>query len=153
MQNLKSNVALDNERPQTVPLWLIALLAFLICGALWLLFPKTDLERRLATSQDESELSINYLSNLLRSDPDNQSLQALLQAKLQRQAEIQRAAEEASRHALPPAVAALWKQWQTLYSNYQEAEKLSSKSTHQIDQLRPAVMQSCRHCRPFHART
>lgn len=144
MPNLKSNVALNNERPQAVPLWLIALLTLLICGALWLLFPKTDLERRLATSQDESELSINYLINLLRSDPNNESLQALLKAKQLRQMEIKRAAEEASRQALPTAVEALWKQWQSLYSDYQEAEKLSAKSTHQIDQLRPAVMQALR---------
>lgn len=101
MPNLKSNVALNNERPQVVPLWLIALLTLLICGDLWLLFPKTDLERRLATSQDESELSINYLINLLRSDPNNESLQALLKAKQLRQMEIKRAAEEAQ----PPGTA------------------------------------------------
>lgn len=38
----------------------------------------------------------------------------------------------------------MWKQWQSLYSDYQEAEKLSAKSTHQIDQLRHAVMQALR---------
>ena len=144
MQNLKSNAVRAHERPTTIPLWLIALLTVLICGALWLLFPKTTLERQLADTRDESELSMNYLINLLRSDPDNERLKALLKAKEQRQIEIKRAAEEASRHALPSAAEAAWKKWQDLYTNYQEAEKLSSKSTREIDLLRPQVLEALR---------
>ena len=144
MQNLKSNAVRAHERPTTIPLWLIALLTVLICGALWLLFPKTTLERQLADTRDESELSMNYLINLLRSDPDNERLKALLKAKEQRQIEIKRAAEEASRHALPSAAEAAWKKWQNLYTNYQEAEKLSSKSTREIDLLRPQVLEALR---------
>lgn len=144
MQNLKSNAVRANERPTTVPLWLIALLAILMCGALWLLFPRVDLERQLANTRDESELSMSYLTNLLRSDPGNERLQALLKAKELRQMEIKRAAQEASRHALPHAAAAAWKQWQELYTDYQNAEKLSAKSTRQIDLLRPQVLDALR---------
>lgn len=144
MQNLKSNAVRAHERPATVPLWLIALLAAMICGALWLLFPKMDLERQLANTRDESELSMSYLTNLLRSDPGNERLQALLKTKQLRQMEIKRAAQEASRHALPSAAASAWTQWQELYTDYQEAEKLSSKSTRQIDLLRPQVLDALR---------
>jgi hypothetical protein len=78
--NSKRNAG-GSERPVTVPLWLIALLAVLIGGALWMLFPKQDLERRLSVTGDDSELSYNYLSNLLKSDPGNENLRALLKAK------------------------------------------------------------------------
>ena len=143
MPNSKPNVA-RSDRPTTIPLWLIALLAVLISGALWLLFPKESLERQLANTLDDSELSLNYLTNLLKSDPGNEHLQALLIAKQQRQIEIKRAAEEASRQVLPSAAEMAWKRWQELYVRYQEAEKLSSKSTRQIEQLRPEVLQALR---------
>ena len=143
MPNSKPNVA-RSDRPTTIPLWLIALLAVLISGALWLLFPKESLERQLANTLDDSELSLNYLTNLLKSDPGNEHLQALLIAKQQRQIEIKRAAEEASRQVLPSAAEIAWKRWQELYVRYQEAEKLSSKSTRQIEQLRPEVLQALR---------
>jgi acyl-CoA synthetase (AMP-forming)/AMP-acid ligase II len=88
--NSKRN-AVRSERPTTVPPWLIALLAVLIGGALWMLFPKQALERRLADTADDSELSLNYLSNLLKSDPGNERLQALLKAKQQRLEAIKQA--------------------------------------------------------------
>ncbi|QXL85863.1 tetratricopeptide repeat protein [Comamonas sp. NLF-1-9] len=49
----------------------------MVGGSLWLLYPRQDLERRLATSGD-IELSIAYLHNLLRSDRDNAQLRLLL---------------------------------------------------------------------------
>ncbi|CAM4047506.1 tetratricopeptide repeat protein [Comamonas aquatilis] len=143
MQNSKSNVV-RSDRPTTVLLWLIALLAVLIGGALWLLFPKADLERQLANTQDDSELSLNYLTNLLESDPDNEHLLSLLKAKQRRQIEIKRAAEVASTQLLPDASAAAWSHWGGLYSRYQEVEKYSSKSTRQIEQLRLEVLGAIR---------
>ncbi|WP_417282330.1 hypothetical protein [Comamonas sp.] len=143
MQNSKPNVA-RSDRPTAVLPWLIALLAVLIGGALWLLFPKADLERQLANTQDDSELSLNYLTNLLESDPDNERLLSLLKAKQQRQIEIKRAAEVASTHVLPDASEVAWSRWESLYSRYQEAEKFSSKATRQIEQLRLEVLEALR---------
>ena len=45
-------------------------MAAMVCVALWLLYPRQDLERRLSDTT-ESALSLSYLNNLLRSDPDN----------------------------------------------------------------------------------
>lgn len=69
--------ALRAERPVVAPDWLIALLTALVCVALWLLYPREDLQRRLAGVED-SELSIAYVINLLRSDPGNPGLRLLL---------------------------------------------------------------------------
>ena len=72
-----SSTALLTERPALAPGWLIALLAAMVCAALWMLFPRQDLERRLSETT-ESALSITYLNNLLRSDPENPRLRLLL---------------------------------------------------------------------------
>ena len=68
------------ERPILAPAWLIALLASLVGGGLVLLYPRQDLERRLATSMDSADvaLSVSYLHNLLRSDPGNTRLRVLM---------------------------------------------------------------------------
>ncbi|MFN4326053.1 MAG: tetratricopeptide repeat protein [Azonexus sp.] len=65
------------ERPLLAPGWLIALLAAIVGLALFLLYPRTDLERRLAAMPDTA-LSAAYLTNLLRSDPNNPRLRLLL---------------------------------------------------------------------------
>lgn len=68
------------ERPILAPAWLIAVLASLVGGALVLLYPRQDLERRLAASVDSADvaLSVSYLHNLLRSDPGNTRLRVLM---------------------------------------------------------------------------
>ncbi|WP_083651067.1 tetratricopeptide repeat protein [Azonexus hydrophilus] len=86
------------ERPLLAPLWLIALLAAIVGVALFLLYPRTDLERRLAETPDTA-LSASYLANLLRSDPDNPRLRLLL---ARRQAEIGKTME--ARATLQPAL-------------------------------------------------
>jgi len=65
------------ERPFLAPVWLIALLAAIVGLALFLLYPRTDLERRLAANPDTA-LSAAYLSNLLRSHPNHPQLRLLL---------------------------------------------------------------------------
>ena len=65
------------ERPQLAPTWQILTMVVIVCLALWLLYPRQDLEKRLARS-GETALSIAYLDNLLRSDPDNPQLRLLL---------------------------------------------------------------------------
>ena len=65
------------ERPVLAPDWLVLAMAAMVCLALWLIYPRQDLEKRLA-GLAESELTNAYLSNLLRSDPDNPHLRLLL---------------------------------------------------------------------------
>ena len=107
-----------------------------------MLFPKQALERRLADSADDSELSLNYLSNLLKSDPGNERLQSLLKVKQQRIEAMRQAQEEALRQALPSAAAQAWDRWQTLYQRYLETKQRGHGSDGQVRQLAPAVMQA-----------
>lgn len=141
MPNSKRN-AERAERPTTVPAWLIALLAVLIGGALWMLFPKRDLERRLSDNRDDSELSLNYLNNLLKSDPGNAHLQSLLQAKQQRIEAIRQAEEDARKQAVPSAATLAWERWEALYQRYVEAEKQGHRSAGEAQQLAPQVIEA-----------
>ena len=141
MPNYKRNAA-RVERPTTVPAWLIALLAVLIGGALWMLFPKRDLERRLSDTKDDSELSLNYLNNLLKSDPGNEHLHDLLKAKQQRIAAIREAEEEARKQAIPSPAMLAWEHWETLYQRYMEAEKQGHRSAGDAQQLSAQVLEA-----------
>jgi len=109
------------ERPVLAPGWLIALLALLVGGALVLLYPRQDLERRLSDTTDTA-LSVSYLNNLLRSDPENPRLRLLL---AQRQAAQGDALD--ARATLQPALEsgneelrreALWVLWELSYAEW-----------------------------------
>lgn len=110
------------ERPRLAPAWLVLLLLALVGGALWLLYPRQNLEQRLAGS-GESELATNYLSNLLRSEPDNPRLRLLLA-----QRQITQGETHSALATLQPALAAddpalrreaLWTQWELGWYEYQ----------------------------------
>lgn len=133
-----SSTAPHAERPVLAPGWLIVLLAAMVCVALWLLYPRQDLERRLAETT-ESALSLNYVDNLLRSDPHNPQLRLLL---AQRQMANGDAAN--ARATLQPALDstdaqihrdALWVLWDLTYTEFQrtpekdEARRTSLKET------------------------
>jgi len=116
-------------RPVLAPPWLIGVLSAAVCGALWLLYPRQDIERRLA-SAGETELSNNYLLNLLRSDPDNPHLRLLL-AKHQ----IARDDTVGAHATLQPALdstdpalrkEALWTQGELLYREYQDTPETNA---------------------------
>lgn len=116
-----SSSARPAERPLLAPLWLIVLLAAIVGLALFLLYPRTDLERRL-TEMPDTELSAAYLANLLRSDPENPRLRLLL---ARRQAEMGKPAE--ARATLQPALAtsdaavrqeAHWVEWELNQREY-----------------------------------
>ena len=77
LQRKSSSTARHADRPVLAPAWLITLLASMVGGGLWMLYPRQDLERRLAEAT-ESALSVAYLHNLLRSDPQNPQLRLLL---------------------------------------------------------------------------
>lgn len=124
-----SSTALHAERPVLAPGWLIALMAAMVCIALWLLYPRQDLERRLSDTT-ESALSLSYLNNLLRSDPDNPRLRLLL---AQRQMANGNAAD--ARATLQPALDssqpeihrdALWVLWELTYTEYQRTPEKDS---------------------------
>jgi polysaccharide biosynthesis protein PelB len=124
MQPSKLSVQ-PTERPVLAPYWLLVLLATGVAGALWLLYPRQDLERRLSEAGNDSALSANYLHNLLRSDPHNPRLRLLL-AKEQGQTE----ALDTMRDTLQPVLSskdpdlarqALWLLWETTYRSYQKA--------------------------------
>lgn len=109
------------ERPVLAPGWLIALLAVLVGGCLLLLYPRQDLERRLAETTDTA-LSVNYLQNLLRSDPDNPRLRLLLAQRQIAQGDVLDA-----RATLQPALEssnadlrreALWALWELSYAEW-----------------------------------
>ncbi|GKS85201.1 tetratricopeptide repeat protein [Acidovorax sp. SUPP1855] len=117
-----SSSAQPAERPVLAPSWLIALLASMVGGGLWLLYPRQDLERRLSETTDIA-LSVAYLTNLLRSDPDNPRLRLLL---AQRQIAVGEMAD--ARATLQPALDssdpelhrdALWSLWDLSYAEYQ----------------------------------
>ncbi len=141
MPNSKSD-ARRAERPTTVPAWLIALLAVLIGGALWMLFPKRDLERRLSDSKDDSELSLSYLANLLKSDPGNENLQNLLRAKQQRLEAIRKAEEDARKQAVPSAASQAWDRWQGLYGRYLQAQAQGGRAQGDAAVQAPVVLQA-----------
>ncbi|WP_370681121.1 tetratricopeptide repeat protein [Comamonas sp. GB3 AK4-5] len=110
------------ERPQVAPLWLILLLAGLIGCALWVLFPRKNLEQRLQSSQANIDLSESYLRNLLRSDPDNVELQDLLQ-RVEKAKALRLAAD-----ATPASKAdqAAWADWETSYAQFQKSSSQNS---------------------------
>ena len=112
------------ERPVLAPHWLTILLAGMVVSALWLLYPRQDLERRLASAQDDSALSTAYLNNLLRSDPDNPQLRLLLAQRQAAQGEV-----EQVRKTLQPATEsndqrlhrdAVLTLWDATYNKYQK---------------------------------
>ena len=146
LKHRSRSTAGTTERPYLAPAWLIALLATIIALALFLLYPRTDLERRLAATPDTA-LSAAYLSNLLRSDPDNPRLRLLL---AQRQLEI--GDLENARITLQPALTAKdkavsqrahWVQWQLTEQAYlqlpedagNERQKLLGMLTRQLYEL------------------
>ena len=109
------------ERPVLAPGWLIVLMAGMVGGALWLLYPRQDLERRL-TAADDSALSLAYLENLLRSDPQNPRLRLLLA-----QHQVGLGDLSPARATLQPALdssdeelhsEALWTLWELNYADF-----------------------------------
>ncbi|MFY3386427.1 tetratricopeptide repeat protein [Paracidovorax sp. MALMAid1276] len=112
------------ERPVVAPPWLIALLAGLVGGGLLLMYPRQDLERRLAASTAGTDiaLSVVYLRNLLRSDPGNAELRLLLVRQHMRLGEY----PEARAALLAPLVSEdervlrerAWLEWELDYAEY-----------------------------------
>ncbi|MBS0506543.1 MAG: tetratricopeptide repeat protein [Proteobacteria bacterium] len=116
----------------------------MVCGGLWLMYPRQDLELRLATS-GESELATAYLDNLLRSDADNPRLRLLLA-----QRQIAHDDTASARATLQPALAspdqalrkeALWAQGELLQREYQHALE------HHTDQRQAAFQALQQHIR------
>lgn len=103
------------ERPQVTPFWLILLLAVLIGCALWVLFPRKNLEQRLQSSPGNIDLTESYLRNLLHRDPDNTTLQDLLQ-RIEKTKGLHQAASASPSNEADHAA---WKVWEASYTNFQ----------------------------------
>lgn len=77
------------------------------------MYPRQDLERRLLASSSDSSLSLAYLKNLLRSDPNNPMLQQLLAQRVaEDEARKQKEAELANRQPSP------WTRWRDAMDSY-----------------------------------
>lgn len=135
------SAAQHTERPTLAPLWLLLLMGGLIVVALILIYPEQNLIQRVVKAP-ESELSSAYVTNLLRTDPDNPRLH-LLQAE---QA-LERGNLTALRQALDPVLAAddpvlhreaVWLLWQ---ASRLEFKKLSTKGSTQLQAVRQQLEQ------------
>lgn len=113
--------ARSTERPFLAPFWLIMLLGGIVSIGLVFIYPQRDLVRRV-TEAPESQLSSAYLSNLLRSEPNNPQLRLLLARQQLHQGETNLA-----RITLQAALAspdatlhrdALWLLWQVAEVEY-----------------------------------
>ena len=104
------------ERPRLIAPWLIMLTAALLLVVLALIFPfKALVERIIATNRDDP-LTLSYLHNLLRTDPQNPELRLVLARRQLSAGDL-----AAARDTLQPVVAAadsevrgdgLWLLWQ-----------------------------------------
>ena len=142
------SAARPTERPLLAPYWLTILLTGMVCVALWLLYPRQNLERRLASAQDDSALSTAYLINLLRSDPNNPQLRLLLAKHQAQQGEL-----EQVRNTLQPAINSTDMQlhreaeltlWKATYKQYQQTpakDKTTRDTLHQDLLQQLAVIQ------------
>lgn len=126
--------ALAPERPQVASAWLILLLAGLVGSALWVLYPRHDLERRLQDTQGNIELTEAYLRNLLRSEPDNSQLQALLERIEQTKAQMQV-------EPLTPAQEAVQEAWNTWDASYALFQRTAPRDQTARDSARTASLQ------------
>lgn len=130
------------ERPVLAPDWLVLAMAAMVCLALWLIYPRQDLEKRLA-GLAESDLTNAYLSNLLRSDPDNPHLRLLLA-----QRQIAHGEVTLARHTLAPALAAsdpelrrqaLWAQWELALYEYNNLPASADQRQAQSQSIRQQI--------------
>ncbi len=125
------------ERPKVAPIWLILLLAGLVGSALWVLYPRDDLEQRLQATHGNVELTESYLRNLLRSEPDNAQLQALLQRIEKEKSQQQLAVQTTPPTALQQAQQDAWKDWEASYLQFQQtAAKTPQREAQRLDAVR-----------------
>ena len=107
------------ERPQVAPVWLVLLMAGLVGGALWALYPRDDLQARLQAPSSDVQLSEAYLRNLLRNDPDNAELKAMLDRLIQAQGTSVTASVGSA--LITPETPSSWSVWESSYVSFQNA--------------------------------
>ncbi len=121
LQRRSGLAARPSERPFLAPLWLILLLAGIVIIGLIFIYPQRDLIRRVSEAP-ESQLSSAYLSNLLRSDPNNPQLRLLLARQQLHQGEtaLARATLQPALNSAAPDMHrdALWLLWQVGETEY-----------------------------------
>ncbi len=133
------------ERPYLAPFWLLLLLSGLVAFALIAIYPQKDLIKRLSESP-ESELSRDYLINLLRTNPDNPELRLLLARQELAQGKFAnvRATLQPTLNATDPDLRkeALWLLWQTAAKEYSllPTKDKTAEYRHQLAQQLRALM-------------
>lgn len=152
LQQRSRLAAQPTERPFLAPLWLIILLSGIVTTGLIFIYPQRDLIRRVIESP-ESSLSNAYLSNLLRSDPDNPELRLLLARQQLHQGEtrLARLALQPALNSTDPVVQrdALWLSWQVSETEYNRLPGKTS-TTHQVlkEELRQQLLALSHHTWP-----
>ena len=140
------------ERPFLAPFWLIVLLSGIVIIGLIFIYPQRDLVRRV-TEAPESELSSAYLSNLLRSDPNNPQLRLLLarQQMHQGQAQLARSTLQPALDSSDPALRrdALWLLWQVIENEYNRLPAQAAASRQLLkEELRARLLELSRQAWP-----
>ncbi|MDP2882999.1 MAG: tetratricopeptide repeat protein [Azonexus sp.] len=129
------------ERPYLAPNWLLLLMGGLIVVALILIYPEQNLIQRVVKAP-ESELSSAYLTNLLRTDPNNPELRLLQATQALEHGNIAalREALEPMRVADDPATRreVAWLLWQ---AGKLELNRLSVPGSTQIQAVRHQLKQ------------
>lgn len=124
------------ERPYLAPIWLLLLMGGLIIFALAMIYPQQNLIQRVVKAP-ESGLSSAYVTNLLRTDPDNPRLRLLLAAQALEHGNFAdlRSTLQPALEANDPALRreALWLLWQ---ADEQEFKKQSLKGSTQLHTIR-----------------
>ena len=77
----RSGAGAEPQRVRILSLWGLLGVAVLVAGLLVLLFPKQTLLEQVRRDSGNDELSANYLTSLLRTDPGNEELRLLLAEK------------------------------------------------------------------------
>lgn len=68
----------DLPRLKLAENWQLAVIAFIMCGLFVVIFPRKALVEKLYTQQKLDELTLSYIENLHRTEPDNADLAILL---------------------------------------------------------------------------
>jgi tetratricopeptide (TPR) repeat protein len=114
----------DAQRPRVLSGGVLAGIVVLALGGLALVFPRTDLMTLLRgqSSLGNSDLTVAYLRNLIRTEPADQGLQLLLAEKLLAAGDL-KGAREALDQAKPlaPVAADGQRAWQALDRTWWEA--------------------------------
>ncbi len=123
------------DRPHLFSGWALGGFALAVLIPLVLIFPKQELMRQASLQKLGDDLTINYLSNLLKTEPDNPELRILLAEHLIHIGETGGVSE-----LIQPAISSADPAWQakgllTEYKNLTKQMSYSAKGSPQLSEL------------------